>query len=860
MEPGKPNPFLPSEDAELREESVVEQMLRESIAESEASADEDTQTEADAAEFLALKRDLVLRLIYKGLVERDGFAMLDAENHLTTLGQIEPTEEVVDVVLQNLQGPAHAVDFDLIRVCSYLRNERIVAALERQYDDLKQIWRELDELRFYESNRFVLEFIARRASELSALRVAADRYLSTLDSFFEKNFNESRLGKFPLLKDISKQLLDLRSEGRLNKDSIEAAVAVALEKLQEVIDTRTAELTNRKGGGRIRPNRIIAVYYCLLEALLAHGSSQLVIDDEFLDKVSQDFRAAHGDGTKRFVLNALLRLRNENFSRIATEASYSIKAPIIEKMERKEAGELEYRTAKVSLGEMQNFDLYQTAAEVIACNPSDEVFDSLLQSFNAGALLLGLKALEQSNLPPVSKLFHVRTLLERGTMDAYVFTRSIQILTSIESPGAAALLGRLIMERFGWRKARMPEKALAMIQEAIYRIHTGSVASFAHVIGDSEPALMLSEPLHLPYEEDVYTAALGKLAIHFKRNIFHGTGELAQHRLFRAMVNLSFRTRRNFAKRAKLGALQLIRRLYGISDARLDAITGEFKEAIDLFSKGIMTMPHSEKIIAQELVAEARGALTALQGHKQQRPEEERELRSATKALHAFYEAEKPDSLVQSRLERAIGKVWHLGPQRMRQRDKNLIEGSRKNGVLDSTMLSVCYPASDRAIVEAAPAFFRHYLKTHDQKVRDIIESFGIELQQSPPKPPAKAPTEDETRGIWKLLSAFLSDRITSEATFYSELTSRVTAGAAANGMIEIIESLQNNLYENNQHASLRLAFLFALPPEPEFGSRWRYLLAGERITTLLSLRLHLPRESKEKLKRLVPDLLDLID
>ena len=860
MDPNKPNPFLPSEDAELREEAVVEQMLRESLAESESDEEEDAASSEEKAEFLALKRDLVLRLIYKGLVERDGFAMLDAENHLTTLGQIEPTEEVVEVVLANLQGPAHAVDFDLIRVCSYLRDARIVAALEKQYDDLKQIWRELDELRFYESNRFVLEFIARRASELSAMRVAVDRYLSTLDSFFEKNFSKSRIEKFPLLEGVYAQLLGLRSEGRLNKENIEGAVAVALEKLQEIIDTRSAELTSRKGAGRIRPNRIIAVYYCLLEALLAHGSSQLVIDDEFLDKVSQDFRAAHGDGTKRFVLNALLRLRNENFSRIATEASYSIKSPIIEKMERREAGEIEFRTAKVSLGEMQNYDLYQTAAEVIACNPSDEVFDSLLQSFNAGALLLGLKALEQSELPPVAKLAHVRTLLERGTMEAYVFTRSIQILTSIESPGAAELLGRLIMERFGWRKARMPEKALAMIQEALYRVHSGSVASFARVIGDSEPALHLDEPLHLPYEEGVYTAALGKLAIHFKRNIFHGTVEVAQHRLFRAMVNLAFRTRMNFAKRAKLGALQLIRRLYGVSDERLDAMTREFKEAIDVFSKDIMTMPRNDKIIAQELVAEARGALTALQAHKQQRPEEERELRAATRALHSYYEAEEPDSLVEARLERAIGKVWHLGPQRMRQRDKNLIEASRKNGVLDSTMLSVCYPASSRAVIEAAPAFFRHYLKTHDTKARDIIDSFAIELLQSPPKPPAKPPSEEETKGIWKLLNSFLSERITAEATFYSELTSRVTAGAAANGMFEIIDALQSNLYENKQHASLRLAYLFALPPELEHGARWRYLLAGESITVLLSLKLHLPRESKQKLKKIVPDLLDLID
>jgi hypothetical protein len=811
-------------------------------------------------EFLRLKRELILKLIHKGLSERDGFSLLDAENHLSSLGPIEPTEQVISIVLENLAGPAHAQDFDLIRIAGYLKDSRILGTLENHFQNLKGIWRELDELRYFESNKFVLENVLLRARDLGTLRVAADRFIKTLDDFFATHFDRKKMERFSELSPVYEELLGLRESGRLNKGNIEGILTVAVNRLVGIIDRKLEELRNRKGGDKIRPNRIIAVYYCLLEALILHGSPVIKIDGEFIEKVAQDFRASHGDGTKRFVLNALMKLEDASFGAIAAESAYSIKAPTVEKMERREAGETAFRLQKVSLGEMQNFDLYQTASDVIASSPSDEVFDSLLLSFNPGALLLGLRALEKSGLPPSVKLKHLSLLLDRGTMDEYVFTRTIQNLSEINGPGAATLLGRLLTERFGWRKTRMPAPALEMIQEGIYRVSEGAVSALAAAFGGGDRPPEEDIPISMPYDETVYDSALGRFVNHFKRNIFHGSSELAQHRLARAMLSIGFRPRTGFAERGRKSALSLIARLHNVSDERLDVMVEELNLVISRSELQLRRCVGKEKTALAELVIETRGSRGALQKVRMQRPEEERELRGLAKALRSFYQSDIPGKIERLQLDRALKSVHSLGFSRMSLRDKNLRESARTSGKLDPAMLSVRYPAASKTIIDAAPLLYKHLLKTDDEIAEQVYRSLAIDLIGVPPRLEQSPPKREQVLELWEGLRGRLAASLLEEDAELVEKVAAVTAGAAAHGEDDILDEMKNYIYNNAQPASIRLAHLTSLPIVPALAARWSQLLGWETDTVFLALKLFFNTRTKAKLKQLVPDLFDLID
>jgi hypothetical protein len=812
-------------------------------------------------EFLRLKRELILKLIYKGLSEHDGFSLLDAENHLASMGPIEPSDQVARIVLENLCGPAHAQDFDLIRIAGYLKNDRIRTVLEDHFKNLKGIWRELDELRYIESNRFVLDNVLLRARDLSALRVVADRFVKTLDDFFSVHFNRKKLERFSELSSVYEELHDLRSSGRLNKGNIESVLKGAVDRVAGIVERKLEELKNRKGGEKIRPNRIIAVYYCLLEALILQRSPIIKIDEEFIEKVAQDFRASHGDGTKRYVLNALLKLEHRSFGSIAAESAYSIKARTIEKMERREAGETAFRSQKVSLGEMQNFDLYETAAEVIARSPSDEVFDFLLLSFSPGALLLGLRSLEKSSLPPSVKLRHLNLLLERGTMDEYVFTRTIQNLAALEGPGAAALLGKLLTERFGWRKTKMPPAALEMIQEGIYRLGGGAVTALAKTFGAGDRPPDEDVPINLPYDETVYDSALGRFVNHFKRNIFHGVSELAQHRLARGMICVGFRPRFGFAERGRKSALSLVSKLCNVSDARLNAMIEELGVVISRAELRLRSLAGKEKNSLMELVVEIRGARGIMQKARMQRSEEERELRGLVKVLRSIYLSENAGRLEEVQLERSLRSVHSQGAARMRLRDRNLREGARRSGKLDPAMLSVRYPASSKTIIEAAPLLYRHMLKADDELTHQVFESLAVDLLKEPPKLEQVPRAREDVLRIWDELRNSLSIKPSPDvAPEIAEKVAVVTAGAAAHGEETILNDMQAFIYDIAQPPSIRLAHITGLPIVPAYAKRWSTYIGWEDETVFLALKLYLGGRAKAKLKEIVPDLLDLLD
>jgi len=812
-------------------------------------------------EFQQLKRKLILKLIYQGLNERDGFQLLDAENHLDDFGPIEPSEQVVQIVLENLDGPAHAQDFGLIRISGYLRDHRIVAAIENHFKNLRGVWREFDELRYYESNRFILENVLRRAKELSILKVAVDRYVQTLDNFFEAHFNLKKVEKYPELTSAYKELLHLRRSGKLNKGNIEAVLQDAVDRISAVIDSRLEQIKNRKGGDKIRPNRLIAVYYCLVEALINQGSEVVQVNEEFIEKVFQDFRASHGDGTKRFVLNSLLKMEHSSFGDIATEAAYSIKARVIEKMERREAGEAAFRAQKVSLDEIQNFDLYETASDVIARSPSDKVFEFLLLSFNPGALLLGLRALEKSGLPPAVKLRHLRLLLNRGTMDEYVFTRAIQNLTLIKGPGAAEQLGKLLTERYGWRKVKMPASALEMIQDGIYNISGGAVSSLAKAFGGGDRMPDEAFSLSLPYDETVYNGALGRLTNHFKRNIFHGTSELAQHRLVRAMLSIVLSTRTTFAIRGKKSAASLIGRLTNVSDVRLDVMLDELNLEIERGKFRLKSLIGREKDNLADLLGELRFARGVIQKARLQRPEEERELRGLISALKDIISIANPARLEKMHLDRAIRSVHSLGSARMSMRDKNLREGARKRGKLDSAMLSIRYPAASKTIIEAARLLHKFLRESPNDAAEQVLDSLGIDFLKETPRVSDSPLPQGETRSGWDELRKSLVVTTTHEPAYdYLEKVARITASAAAHRFDDILEEMKAYIYDNLQPAPIRLAHLVALPVVPSYADRWSELLGFEDETVFLALRRYLSRRTRGKLKQFVPDLLDLLD
>ena len=813
-------------------------------------------------EELEIQIEYIEKLIRKGLTQGHPFALLEAENRLRTIGRMIPRFEVAEVVLKSLEGPTYGLNFDVIRLCGYLKNDRIREALEKHFTDLKDIWREQDELRLYESHKMILENVARRADELSALRIIADPYMKTLDEFFNRHFNEKKLQRFPHLVKVHKDLLDMRKRGLLTKDNILAVLNAAKARINTFVERRSAELAKIHGQAHIKPNRLIAIYYCLLEALMCLESPIIKIDKEFLEKVGQDFRASYGDGTKRFVLNSLLQLKNDSFAEIAAEARYTVKSAVVEKMERKEAGQPVFRTMKVSLREFQNFNLYKTASQVIALNPVPDVIRSLMYSYLPSAVLLGLRALDDADLPPNEKIAHLKVTFDLGTMDAYVFTRAIRNLSTMNTPAAAAMLARVLVQRYCWRKARVPEQALAMIQQGIYgAVGSGSISALASVLGGTDGFYTKGVEATYPYEGMVYDAVFDRLAMRFERNLFHGINEIAQHRLFRALMFFVFNTRLNFATRGKRRALAAIRTLHQVSNERLGAMVGEMKERISSFEKEVVSSAtEGDRAIARDILTDARNTQTALAQIRAQPPEEEKVLRDILESLSRYYRGDRDNITLQMRIKRTLKQLLELGYLRMKKRDKNVLSGKERDDSPDTAMLSVRYPAADSTVIKAAPLFMLYSQWVEDEFVVRVIESLGVTRLAAPPEAPESPSSVEETEKSWeKLKQALHRILLPKEAQEFREDVFLITHSAAAHRMEHLMDDMYGYIYENRQPPVLRFAHLVALPLEEDFAQRWSFLLSSEDDTVFLALATHLNKDKRARLRELVPDILDLL-
>jgi len=776
-------------------------------------------------------------------------------------GPIEPSEELVKDVLKILSGPSYHRNFDLIRICGYLLDDRIRGVLERHFADLKVIWREQDELRLLESQRTFLANIERRAEELGALTFVADPILSTLDEFFKRSFESRRLKNYPELLRVRDELQSLRDAGRLNKASLREVLAKARSKLENLFEAQDAELAERQGSERIKPNSLIAVYYCLLESLMQHRSDHVKIDKDFLEKVGQDFRASFGDGTKRFVLSSLLKLRHESFAGIAAEARYSIRGRTVEKIERREAGDPAFRTARVELAELQNYYLYETAAEIIARNPSDEMFQTLLNSHNLPSLLLGLRALELSDLQPYVKLRHVKVLFDLGIVDEYIFARAVKILGGIRTAEAASVLARILIERYSWQRIKLPPVVLATIREGIYGTHgSAGLAAIARQLDEKNRDLEEGSMLTFPYSGEVYDDVFHRLALRFDKNPFHGVNELAQYRLFRALLPVIFKTRHSFALPGKRRALILIRALYQVSKSRLERMIEEFREAFQEYkSRVIGKSLGREGDAARKLQAEAQETLNRLKSRLARPAEEERVTRNACEAVEQCLAEKTEANLRQAVMQ--LRQLRVIGPSRMKQREKNLRATAKKTGRLDRIMLPVRFSIPSSLIVEFTPLLLRFLGEVKvKEDLSTIPAALGVTGISSLPSGPAEEISEDFARMRWSHLEHRLALGVAPEdGEILVNEVFEIASAAVAHDLGDVIEAMRTVLYGITQPPLLRLAFLLTLPANADYAELWSELLAGEDEQVLTDLSLSLDDERKRNLGSAIPDLLDLL-
>ena len=810
---------------------------------------------------LQVQIEFIEKLIRRGLSKRDAFDILEAENRLAQYGPIEPSEELVKVVLKTLSGPSYHRNFDLIRICGYLLDDRIREVLEGHFADLKVIWREQDELRLLESQRTFLSNIERRAEELGALSFVADPILSTLDEFFKRSFESSRLKSYPELLRVRDGLQSLREAGRLNKASLRGVLTKARSELEKLFEAKDAELEERQGSERIKPNSLIAVYYCLLESLMLHRSDHVRIDEDFLEKVGQDFRASFGDGTKRFVLSSLLKLRHESFAGIAAEARFSIRGKTVEKIERKEAGDPAFRTTRVELAELQNYYLYETASEIIARNPSDEVFQTLLNSHNLPSLLLGLRALELADMQPYVKLRHVKVLLDLGVVDEYIFARAVKILGGIQTAEAAAVLTRILIERYSWQRVKLPPVALGIIRDGIYGIRgSAGIAAVAWQLDKKNRDLEEGALLTFPYAGEIYDDVFHRLALRFDKNPFHGANELAQYRIFRALLPFIFKTRHSFALAGKRRALILIRALYQVSTSRLEKMIEEFREALQQYkSKVIGKSLGREGEAARKLQVEAQGTLSRLKSRLARPSEEERVTRGACEAVRRCLAEETEANLRQAEMQ--LRQLRMIGPSRMKQREANLRAAAKKTGRLDMGMLPVRFSIPSSLIIEFAPLLL-HFLGEVELKedLSAIPAALGVTGISSPPSGPAEEMSADFARMRWSHLEHRLALGVAPEdGEILVNEVFEIASAAAAHGLADVIEGVRTVLYGIAQPPLLRLAFLLALPAGADYAELWSELLASEDEQVLTDLSLSLDDERKRNLGAAVPDLMDLL-
>lgn len=809
--------------------------------------------------------EFVEKQIFRGLQEQNPFWLLEAENKLMSIGSYKPSEKILGLVLKRIDRPEYHLDLDLIRLCGYLIDDRLVDVLEKHFIDLKDVWREQDEIRLYESQKIMLENVLCRASELSSLRILADPYISTLDEFFDKVFNDKKISEFSKLVKIRDNLFKIRKDGKLTKENILAVIRTAEGDIDGILKRRMAELEANKRHQLMKPNRLIAVYYCLLDALMTQGSSAIQVDEEFVQKVSQDFRASSGAGTKRFVLNTLLKLKGERFAEIAAEARYGIQAKTVEKLERREAEDPDRRDwGKVSVADFQNFSLFKIAASIIANNPSETIFRTLLQSHNSSSLLLGLRALQEARLSPGHKLRYLKYLFDVGIMDDYAFTRALQILSDIDTPGAVGVVAEIISSRYGWRRPKLSETAIKTVQKVIYSSRSsGSIAEMANALnfeeGGHKPDVLIP-----PREEELYDAVLSWLSNRFEKNVFHGVNELAQHRLFSALLPVIFRTRVNFSIKGKRRALALLNSLNQVSKKRAGRMVEELREVLGTFESGrLKAAGERDRKFAFEILSEGRKSLSVLSRVANQGTQEDRALTKIVGVLERFIDNESivNNRLIRVELNQVLKDLFDLGPKRMSQRIKNLQLAATRKGGLDEMMMPVRYPGSSSAIVKTGPLLIRYGKVDNNQLVDPVLTSLGIRRVFPLPSPPKNIPSEDSINELWRKLEPSLLGSIEKSKVHKFALDARlVTAFAVAKGRNDLLDAMELALCEGGQGDLILLSYLAMLPAESEFAERWSRMLAHLNEEMFVSLHLGLRSEDKEKLKSLVPDLLDLLD
>lgn len=807
--------------------------------------------------------DYVEKRITNGLENHDAFDLLEAESTLVRIGAFSPRAEVADKVLKHIEEDDYHSNFDLLRLTGYLHEKRIRSVLERRYKELKHIWKEQDELRMAESYRTMLDNVARRASELSALKIKADPYLKTLDEFFERSFHDRNVERFPELAELRDELRNLRDEGGLSKDNIVTALGAARDRIGHLIEMKMAELDKRYGGKQPKPNRVIAIYYCLLEALLVQGSEVVNVNDEFIDKISQDFRAAIGHGTKRFVLNTLLKLNHPGFAEIAAEARYSLRPSTIEKAERKDEGDPEFKYQKIDLAEMQIYELYKIAAEVIGKNPVDEVFHSLLHSYNVASLLLGLRALRTADIPPAKKLTHMRTLLELGTVNEYVFIRVVDTLASIDSPGAKKLMTRLIAERYGWRKVRIPKRAFErMIDGLSASSRSGDIFEIADALipPDRREAAEKGEDLTYPFEQTVYDRIIDKLVLRFEKNPFHGINEIAQFHLFRTLMTFVVRTPLEFAQSAKRRVLNLVRRMGQVSRARIAAMLEEVRIAFESYRAMRENVPANRRTEYAGMLTELKKTLSDLTAMRGQSAFEEKLLRDLPQQMRDYLELKRRggDGM---RFREYLGKVVSAGSAVMESRNRNIRRIAQYEHLVDRSMLSVRYPGSSRAILRGAEVLFAYFEVTGEQLARRILDSFRMEQLPKALAINNRPPDREKTESIWETLKVTLLEPLSFEQLLSTRMLIALAAtGAAKHGMHDVLGELVELLYSSGQPDEARLALLQYLPIQPEFSRLWYRALGHETEAVLYVLKHELRQEQLEELKRVVPEVLDLFE
>lgn len=822
--------------------------------------------EGISEEDLRKQHDYAEKRIRNGLEKGDSFDLLEAESTLMRVGPFVPSQETAELVAARISEPDYHKDFDLLRLTGYLHDQRIRTILEDRYEDLKVIWKEQDDLRLAESYRTMLSNVERRAADLSALKIAADPYMNTLDEFFSKSFNDKNLQRYPQLSQLYDNLQDLRRAGGFSKDSLLGALTDAQTRLGGYIEEKMKALDERYQGNQPKPNRVIAIYYCLLEALLGQRSPRVVIDDEFIDKISQDFRAAIGAGTKRFVLNTLLRFNHPSFAEIAAEARYSLQPSIIEKVERKEDGDPEFKYQKVDLNEMQVFELYRTASEVIAKNPVDAVYQDLLHSYNVASLLLGLRGLRLADLPPAAKLRHLQTLFNLGTVNEYVFVRAMDVLASLDIPAARSLMARVLSERLGWRKVRLPKKAFALINAGLAHSRTsGDIYLFARdFISETRlQAAAAGEELTFPFEQTVYDSTIEKITERFEKNPFHGINELAQHRLFRSVLAFIQHTPLDYAAPGKRRGLALIRRLYQVSRGRLNVMLEEFRAAFESFKARTPGTSDAQLAEYRNLLTDFKRTLHEMGQHLTQPHREEALLRRLPKDVTDYFERKRSGQTGGVAINRTLQEIITSGPSIMDARDRNIREsGKKKITGVDQHMLCVRYPASSRAVIRATETLELHQADCGEPMDARIIRGFAMDKIPQPLGLGAtKVISAEKTEQLWAEMRPQLEKPLTYEELLVKRMyIALLTQGAAANGLSEVLDGLQHSLYNAIQPPEARLAFLQSLPLEFEHAERWRTALAHETEAVLLALKRFLGPDRIIRLKALVPELLDLFD